>query len=281
MLKLSINSVTFKDETPVRRIELSKEAGFEAIEILGFPKEISPSSIKEIKNSLEKHDLKVSTIALGPPLGLSQGKLCIESEDNKIRERTLEHIKKCIDYAIELESEIVYVCTTRRKDEFADKEKALVRVKKFLTECADYASERGINIAIEHAPGTLIDKAAFLNEILKELNIRNIGALLDSGHLNMTREDLATTVSSTEKIFHVHLDNNDGKNDIHTPLDIGTLTKKDFLDFTKALKQSNYNGFYSIELLYLQEPVKTLKESINFIRTIYDSIGRFIRGVIL
>ena len=272
LLKLSINSVTFKDELPIRRIELSKEAGFDAIEILAFPQEISANNLKEIKNALGKNDLKASTIALGPPLGLSQGKLCIESEDDIVRERTLEHIKKSIDCAVELDSEIVYVCTTRRKDELGDKEKALENVKRFLTECASYASERGIKIAIEHAPGTLIDKAAFLNEILKELDMENIGALLDSGHLNMTNEDLAAVVSSTEKIFHVHLNNNDGKNDIHTPFNVGTLTKEDFFDFIKALKQKDHAGYYSIELLYLQEPIKTLKDSINFIRTIYDSV---------
>ncbi len=215
--------------------------------------------------------MNVASIALGPPLGLSQGQLCIESKDDIIRERTLEHINKGIDCAVELNSEVLYLCTTRPKDEFENKDKALENVKRFFTECADYASERGIKIAVEHAPGSLVDKAAFLNEILEELDMKSLGALFDIGHLNMTKEDPMTIVSNTGKIFLIHLDNNDGRNDIHTPFNIGTLTKEDFLNFLKALKQKNYSGYYSIELLYLQEPIKTLKESKNFIETIYDS----------
>ena len=269
-MKLGINSVTFKDEKPIRRIELSKEIGFKGIEILGFPQEMTLEIITDTRKALKEHDLDAPLVALGPPLALSGGELAIESQDPNVRNSTFEHIKKCIDCASELGSEMIYVCTTRPKAEFTDQMRALEDTKRFLIECADYASKCGIKVAIEHSPGSLIDKASYLNEILKELNVKNLGALLDIGHLNMTKEDVATTVMNTEKIFHVHLDNNDGKNDVHTPFNVGTLTKNHFIDFINALKQKKYDGYISIELLHLQEPIKTLKENIDYIKEIHD-----------
>ena len=200
-MKLGINSVTFKDEKPIRRIELSKEIGFKGIEILGFPREMTLEIITDTRKALKEHDLDAPLVALGPPLALSGGELAIESQDPNVRNSTFEHIKKCIDCASELGSEMIYVCTTRPKAEFTDQMRALEDTKRFLIECADYASKCGIKVAIEHSPGSLIDKASYLNEILKELNVKNLGALLDIGHLNMTKEDVATTVMNTEKIY--------------------------------------------------------------------------------
>ncbi|MCW4032570.1 MAG: sugar phosphate isomerase/epimerase [Candidatus Bathyarchaeota archaeon] len=270
-MKLGLNSVTFRNETPVRRIEIAKDLGFDGIEVLGFPQEMTSESMQETKKALNEIGIEAPLVALGPPLALSGGELAIESQDPDISSKTLEHIKRCIDYTSDLNGELIYVCTTRPKSEFKDQNKALEDTKRFLVELAEYASGNGIKVSIEHSPGSLIDTASFLNSILKELDLDNLGALLDIGHLNMTEEDRAATVMNTEKLFHVHLDNNDGKNDIHTPLNVGTLTEKDFSDFFGALKRRDYDGYISIELLNLQEPMKTLKESVDFVKKIYDS----------
>jgi sugar phosphate isomerase/epimerase len=270
-VKLGLNSVTFRNETPVRRIEIAKDLGFDGIEVLGFPHEMTSEGMQETKKALNEIGIEAPLVALGPPLALSGGELAIESQDPDISSKTLEHIKRCIDYTSDLNGELIYVCTTRPKSEFKDQNKALEDTKRFLVELAEYASGNGIKGSIEHSPGSLIDTASFLNSILKELDLDNLGALLDIGHLNMTEEDRAATVMNTEKLFHVHLDNNDGKNDIHTPLNVGTLTEKDFSDFFGALKKRDYDGYISIELLNLQEPMKTLKESVDFVKKIYDS----------
>jgi sugar phosphate isomerase/epimerase len=292
-VKLGLNSVTFRNETPVRRIEIAKDLGFDGIEVLGFPQEMTSEGMQETKKALNEIGIEAPLVALGPPLALSGGELAIESQDPDISSKTLEHIKRCIDYTSDLNGELIYVClehikrcidytsdlngeliyvcTTRPKSEFKDQNKALEDTKRFLVELAEYASGNGIKVSIEHSPGSLIDTASFLNSILKELDLDNLGALLDIGHLNMTEEDRAATVMNTEKLFHVHLDNNDGKNDIHTPLNVGTLTEKDFSDFFGALKKRDYDGYISIELLNLQEPMKTLKESVDFVKKIYDS----------
>jgi sugar phosphate isomerase/epimerase len=259
-------------ENPVKRIELSKKAGFDSIEILGFEKELTQEGLREVKNALKKHEMKAITIAGGPPLGLSGGKLLIESDEHAVRERTLNYLKNCVDWANELEASIIYVCLIRKVDEINDQKIALDNARNLFDKCAEYAEGSGVKFAIEHVPGSLISTSSILNDIINDFDIDSLGALLDIGHVNMSKEDPRESVIQTDKLFHIHLDNNDGKNDIHTPFDVGTLTREDFTNFIKASKDKGYDDYYSIEMLNLQDPMKTLRESINFLRTTYDNI---------
>ena len=88
----------------------------------------------------------------------------------------------------------------------------------------------------------------------------------------MTNEDPTTAIMNTEKLYHVHFDNNDGKNDLHTPLDVGTMPISNLEKAIKALKQKKYDGYYSLELLNLQNPIKTLKENIQILKEIYNRV---------
>ncbi len=271
MLKFGINPVNFMSENPIKRIELSKKAGFDAIEILGFPNELTQTGLREIKGVLKEYSMKAITIAGGPPLALSEGKLLLESDDQTIRNRTKEYLNSCVDWANELEASTIYVCPLRKKMEIKDHKNTLENFREVIDNCTEYARGTGIKFAIEHVPGSLIDTAAYINEVVNEFNIENLGSLLDIGHINMSREDTRTAVLNTDKIFHIHLDNNDGKNDIHTPFNIGTLSREDFIKFIKATKEKNYEGYYSLELLNLQDPMKTLKENTEFIKNIYEN----------
>ena len=162
--------------------------------------------------------------------------------------------------------------TPTNRNDIQDLGKALDLLRDSLIQATDYAKSSGVRLCIEHSPGKLVGEARYLNQIIKEFNIQNFGALIDAGHLNMTKEDFEKTVMATDKLYHVHFDNNDGKNDIHTPLDVGTMPKSDVVKFIKALKQRKYDGYYSLELLNLQNPIKTLKENINILKEIYNSV---------
>jgi sugar phosphate isomerase/epimerase len=272
MMKICINPVNFMSENPVKRIELSKKAGFDSIEILGFEKELTQEGLREVKNALKKHEMKATSIAGGPPIALSGGKLLIESDDHVVKERTLNFLKNCVDWANELEANVIYVCPIKKINEINDQKVALDNIHSLFEKIAEYAEGSDIKFAIEHVPGSLIGTSQRLNEVINNFDMPSLGTLLDIGHVNMSKEDPEKSVIQTNKLFHIHLDNNDGKNDIHTPFNVGTLTKEDFINFIRASKNKGYDDYYSIELLNLQEPIKTLKESIEFLRTIYSSL---------
>ena len=268
-MKIGINTVTFLREKPERRLELSKEAGFEGAEILAYPEELTPDRRGEMKNLMKKLGLEAIIIATGPPIAMSGGKLSLESPDKTIREGTVRYVKNCVDWANDFGTDNIYLVTPTNKSDIADLGKVMGLLRDSLTEVCDYAKSSGVKICIEHALGKLIGEAHQLNQIIKEFGIGNLGTLLDVGHLNMTKEDTMETVLKTDKLYHVHFDNNDGKNDLHTPLDVGTMPTTDIVKFVRALKQKKYDGYYSIELLNLQNPIKTLKENIAMLKEIY------------
>lgn len=271
-MKIGINTVTFLKETPEKRLELSNQAGFEGVEILAYPEELTPERRADTKRLLKKLELEAMMIATGPPIALGGGKLCLESPDKAIRERTVQYVKDCVDWANDFGTDNVYLVTPTNRSDIPDLQKAVEHLRYSLTEACEYARSSGVKICIEHSPGKLVGEASYLNQLIREFKIENFGALIDVGHLNMTKEDSMETIIRTEKLYHVHFDNNDGKNDIHTPLDVGTMPRIDIVKFVKALKQRKYDGYYSIELLNLQNPIKTLKENIEILREIYESI---------
>jgi len=271
-MKIGINTVTFLKETPERRLELSKQAGFEGVEVLAYPEELSTEKRAEIKRLLKRLDLEAMMIATGPPIALGGGKLCLESPDKAIRERTVQYVKDCVDWANDFGTDNIYVVTPTNRSDIPDLQKSVEYLRDSLTQACEYAISSGVKICIEHSPGKLVGEASYLNQTIREFEIENFGALIDIGHLNMTKEDAMETIMKTDRLYHVHFDNNDGKNDIHTPLDVGTMPRSEVVKFIKALKQRKYNGYYSIELLNLQNPIKTLKENIEILKEIYESV---------
>jgi sugar phosphate isomerase/epimerase len=272
ILKIGINAATFLKEKPEKRIELGKEAGFDGIEILAYPEELTQEKRANMKKILEKIGLEPMMIGCGPPMALSGGKLCLESPDESIRKNTVDYVKACADWANDFGTDKVYVVTPTAKIDVNDHVKSLEILHDSLNEACEYAKSSGIKICVENSPGKIVSEASQLNQVIRDFNIENLGALIDVGHLNMTNEDPTTAILNTDKLYHVHFDNNDGKNDLHTPLDVGTMPISNLEKAIKALKQKKYDGYYSLELLNLQNPIKTLKENIQILKEIYDRV---------
>jgi sugar phosphate isomerase/epimerase len=272
ILKIGINTITFAKEKPQKRLEMSREAGFEGVEILAHPEDLTQKRTRDMKNLLRRLGLEVVMIACGSKMASSRGELCLESPKMNIRDGTIQYVKKCVDWANEFDTDKIYIISPTEKNQVSDIEESLRWLNSSLQICCDYARSAGVKICIEHAPGKLVGKLTYLNQLIKEFGIENLGALIDIGHLNITKENLAQAVMNTDKIYHVHFDNNDGKNDFHTPLEIGTMHESDIADFVRALKQKKYEGYYSIELLNLQNPIETLKRNIRVLRDIYQSV---------
>lgn len=271
-MKIGINTITFGKETPEERLRLSKEAGFQGVEILAYPQELTQNGIKDAMSLLRRLDLEVIMIACGPPIASSQGELCLESSNETIRNNTIRYVKRCVDWAHQFQTDKVYVITPTEKSKITDTARSLKLLRDSLKTCCDYARSVGVKICIEHAPGKLVGELAHLNQLMKEFEIENLGVLVDMGHLNITKENTPDIIMNTDKILHVHIDNNDGKNDLHMPLGMGTMQRSDIADFLKTLKRKKYEGYYSIEFLNLQDPLRTLKEDINLMRDIYQGV---------
>jgi D-psicose/D-tagatose/L-ribulose 3-epimerase len=127
---------------------------------------------------------------------------------------------------------------------------------------ADYAAGRGIRLCVEHVPGRALPTAARTLDWLERIGHPHLGLLLDVGHCLLSDEDAAAVVRRAgERLAYVHLDDNDGKGDLHWPLFTGRLTPAQLTHTLTALRDIRYNRALALELSPTNsQPDKALRE---------------------
>ena len=117
----------------------------------------------------------------------------------------------------------------------------LVGVKRFQT-IVDYAEKLNIKVAFENGR-----REGYLEYILKHIKNKNAGVCFDVGHCHCYFKDKFNWDVFKNKIFAIHLHDNDGTSDSHLlPFD-GTIN---WDDLSKNLKKANYNGPITLESCY-------------------------------
>lgn len=209
-----------------------------------------------LENDLfDSYDLEISIHAPLSDINLA-------SHNETLRNSSISEVKKSMDIASKLDSNIVvvhpgYMPILGRK--FPDK--ILQYNRNSLKECAKYAQENGVEMCVENMP----DIEGLLYKDLKELEglIYDINAYvtLDVGHAHnnhFTAEDML----KNPRIKHIHLSDNDGSYDSHNALgDNGNGI--DFESLFKGLKELRYEGILVVEV----ENIPAVKKSLNYLKT--------------
>lgn len=111
-----------------------------------------------------------------------------------------------------------------------------------LKQITQYAQELGIKVAFEN---TKIK--GYLEYVLENIRKDNVGICYDAGHCHVHFNDEFNFEIFKDRIFAVHLHDNDKKDDLHLlPFD-GTINWSYVI---KKLKECNYNGPITLELCY-------------------------------
>ena len=177
--------------------------------------------------------------AFGMPDGVA-----LDSSDHQKRKVAIEHTKKALDYAEKLNIKRAYILP----GENSDKE-YLARYKESALLLADHASSREIYLCIEHFPGKALPSASATLDFIEQCNHENLYLLFDIGHAQISKESPVEVIQKTgRRLGYVHLDDNNGKDDLHLPLFEGVLTKSILRNTLTALKNINYDGPLSIEM---------------------------------
>lgn len=266
-LNFGINSWLFSGLVVEDILPRVASLGFGGLEISGFPLEFNSQRRFRIKSSLSNYGIKIITVSVGVAFANKSLGLDLCSGDKNVREKTIGYIKDCIDFAADLDAGIVYVCTVAKPDVLFPVKKPWEWIIESLRICAEYAEEKNIQLALEPFPFGLINTVGVAVEVVNQVNSSNLGILIDTGHLNITGEDLAVSVEKARKfLVHVHINNNDGVHDLHYPPYYGTLKKDAFSLFVNALKQVNYRGYYSFEIIAAPDPFDAAAKSLRFLK---------------
>lgn len=137
------------------------------------------------------------------------------------------------------------------------------RYAESLSALADRAQRLRIKLCVEHFPGTILPTVPAALQFIEQIGHPNLYLLFDIGHAQMARENPADVLTQAgTRLGYVHLDDNDGENDLHLALCDGVLAEHTLKSAFDALKAFAYTGNVSLELKSnLPDPLDALKRS--------------------
>ena len=203
----------------------------------------------------QARSLHVSSIAAS--YGMPEN-AALDSPDARSRNKALAHVDQVVAHCTTLGGSAVYLVPGAD-----DSKAALARYADSLATAAERATTKAVRLGLEHFPGTALPSAAATLDFINAIDHPNLGLLFDIGHVQISDEDPAAVIRQAgERLAYVHLDDNDGKDDLHWALLDGVLTAETLRNTFRALDAINYSGAISLELSpQLSDPFRALQRS--------------------
>ncbi len=251
-----------------RGIELTKQIGFDTIDIFADPLEIGPLDRRQIRKSCVAARLPVvSTVCCA---------LGIADFNRPVRDFHVARAKAYLDLCYELEGRNLLLVLgeyiwQQEVITAADQWKWAVEEVRRL---AEYAQSLGLEIVLEIEPFhfSIVNNVALMQKFLKDMNHPAAKANIDISHLALAHDTAAEILKLKGRIGHVHLSDCNGK--VHGDLPPGRGTV-DFPPYLKALAEAGFEGTVSIELEYSPEPDKI----VDWVREAYTATDRLMSGL--
>ena len=143
-----------------------------------------------------------------------------------------------VDHCIDIGVPILVVHPQSNLKEGVRIDVGLPRMKRLV----DYAGERGVRIAFEN-----VDSSELLQSVMEAFPEEHVGFCYDSGHECWLTPDAHWLQKYGERLFCLHLNDNDGNGDRHWLPGDGIV---DFEEIFKVLKAFEYQGPITLEVAY-------------------------------
>jgi len=235
-----------------KAFSVAKELGFDGIEIsVADPEEIS---LYKVKDLVSKCQVGISAIATGGA-AVRDG-LIFSSPDESIRQSAVQRIKKHIDFASHFKAVVVIglikgwiIGNYSQSEDY---------ITECLKECNEYVKERSIDIALE--PINRFQEDFFhsildCKNYLDKVQLSNVKMMIDSFHMNIEEADMWESIrKAKDYIIHVHYSDNN-----RLAPGMGHF---DFPKMTKVLKEINYSGYISAEILPIPDSYTAATQTI-------------------
>ena len=214
-------------------IEAIKKSGFDGVFLQWYDKDL-PFSQEEQLGLCKKLGLSIEFCHLG-----YKGINNIWLEGIEGQNLTNQYLND-LDNLSKFNVKMVCMHLTSKSEAPAPSEIGLNRIKKIV----EYAKTKNIKVAFENTKIW-----GYLEFVFDNLNYDNMGVCYDSGHCHCHFNDKFNWNKFKNKIFAVHLHNNDQTDDLHLlPFDKkGTISWQELISH---LKTANYQGSIILESCY-------------------------------
>lgn len=219
------------------------EAGFTQVDIR--PSWLGTDDLKK-----QVQDLGLSISCMAVSADMPEG----ASLTGEGKQAGRDHVFRALEHGASLGAKVAYLVPEGDDlDQYAEP----------LPEIAERAQSLGMKLCVEHFPGTILPTVPFTLEYLAKIGHPNLYLVFDIGHAQMANEDPAAMVRlSGDRLGYVHLDDNDGEQDLHLGLYDGVMTADVLQGMLAALDEMGYKGHMSLELkANIPDPLDALKRS--------------------
>jgi len=252
----------------VSGIRLTKEIGFDTIDIFADPLEVTVQERRAIRKTCTACNLPVISVvccALG-----------IADFNKPVRDFHVLRAKRYLDFGYELEARNLLLVV----GEYVWQQEVIAPADQWkwavehVRELADYAGQLGLEIAIELEPFalSLINNVDRMSQFLSEVNHFAARANVDVSHLALARDEPPQVWKLAGRISHVHLSDCDGVKHGDLPPGRGTVNLPPYLE---ALAEAGFDGTVSIELEYSPEPDRI----VDWVREAYQSTNKMMSAL--
>jgi sugar phosphate isomerase/epimerase len=251
----SFSAIPFTEGVAENVVKI-KKLGYDGIELaVRNPDELD---LDWLISLLNESQMPVPAIGTGQVF-LEEG-LSFTDRNPDIRRKAIERIKSHIHMAKILETQVIIGLVRGRKTKETNDEMADAWLREALVECAQ--EDRSVKLVIEpinRYETDIINTVGSGLELIEKVNMKNVGLLLDTFHMNIEEPSITESIiAAREHLFHFHVADSNrwypGAGHI------------DFTEVLNTLKQVNYHGFVSAEILPFPEPDTAAIKAIEHMR---------------
>jgi len=247
-------------------IRMTKEIGFDTIDIFTDPLDIDIRERRLIKRECDRAGLPIVSIAC-----VAAGLIDFNPSVQRFH---LERCRKYLDLAYEYEAKNVLLVLGEyiwERQVIPPAEQWQTGVRN-LRELGKYAAELGVQIALELEPFklSLVNNVESMVRFIDDVNHPAVRANIDVSHLQLSGTAPEELRRLKGKAVHVHLSDCDGK--VHGDLPPGRGVVN-FAPYLREIKNLGIDGAVSIELEYSPQPEKI----VDWVREAYQATDRLLR----
>jgi sugar phosphate isomerase/epimerase len=262
-----INSAWLGTSVPTAKgIALTKELGFDSIDIFADPMELTPEEWRSIRETTASCRLPVvSTVCCA---------LGIADFNKPVRDFHIARAKRYLDLAYDLHGRNLLLVVGEyiwNQEVIAPKDQWAWAVEG-VREVGDHGKALGLELAVEIEPFDLsiVNTVDKMDRFLRDVDRENVKANIDISHLVLAHDAPESVQKLAGRIAHVHLSDCDGKRHGDLPPGRGVVP---FEPYLQSIADAGFKGCVSIELEYSPEPDKI----VDWVREAYTATDRIMQ----
>jgi sugar phosphate isomerase/epimerase len=249
-------------------IRMTKEIGFDTIDIFTDPLDIDARERRLIRQECEKVGLPIVSL---PCVAVG-----LIDFNPSVQRFHVERCKRFLDLAYEYQARNLLLVL----GEYIWEQQVIPPAEQWATgvrnvrELGKYAADLGLEIALELEPFklSLVHNVETMLRFLEEVNHPAVRANIDISHLQLSRTPPEEVSRLRGRAAHVHLSDCDGK--VHGDLPPGRGVVQ-FVPYLQEIKGLHIDGAVSIELEYSPQPDRI----VDWVREAYEATDRLMKEV--